>query len=306
MQGFIVIGVIIGIGYLAARANVGGPTAQMVLQRFAFFVATPCLMFTLISKENLADVFTSSMAVAFGSAVITGAAFMLLARFVFRLDLADSTVGTLVSMYMNANNIGLPVATYILGDPAAVTPIVLMQQVVFTPMALTALDISTTGKSSFAATAKQLAHQPILIGVLCGIIVSAASAGTGVFLVPQFLYDPLNIVGQAAVPLILCAFGMSLRGARPLASREGRQATITAAALKNVFMPAVAFVLASALEFTGHDLYACVVLAALPSAQNVFNYAARYNAGTTFARDGVLLSTICSPVCILAIALLPN
>lgn len=103
MQGFIVIGIIIGIGYLAARANVGGPTAQMVLQRFAFFVATPCLMFTLISKENLADVFTSSMAVAFGSAVITGAAFMLLARFIFRLDLADSTVGTLVSMYMNAN-----------------------------------------------------------------------------------------------------------------------------------------------------------------------------------------------------------
>lgn len=214
------------------------PPRRWVLQRFAFFVATPCLMFTLISKENLADVFTSSMAVAFGSAVITGAAFMLLARFVFRLDLADSTVGTLVSMYMNANNIGLPVATYILGDPAAVTPIVLMQQVVFTPLALTALDISTTGKSSFAATAKQLAHQPILIGVLCGIIVSAASAGTGVFLVPQFLYDPLNIVGQAAVPLILCAFGMSLRGARPLASREGHQATITAAALKNVLMPA--------------------------------------------------------------------
>lgn len=253
MQGFIVIGVIIGIGYLAARANVGGPTAQMVLQRFAFFVATPCLMFTLISKENLADV-----------------------------------------------------ATYILDDPAAVTPIVLMQQVIFTPMALTALDISTTGKSSFAATAKQLAHQPILIGVLCGIIVSAASAGTGVFLVPQFLYDPLNIVGQAAVPLIMCAFGMSLRGARPLANREGRQATITAAALKNAFMPAVAFALASALGFTGHNLYACVVLAALPSAQNVFNYAARYNAGTTFARDGVLLSTICSPVCILAIALLLN
>lgn len=52
MQGFIVIGIIIGIGYLAARANVGGPTAQMVLQRFAFFVATPCLMFTLISKKN--------------------------------------------------------------------------------------------------------------------------------------------------------------------------------------------------------------------------------------------------------------
>lgn len=129
----------------------------------------------------------------------------------------------------------------------------------------------------------------IVIGVIIGIGYLAARA---------------NVGGQAAVPLILCAFGMSLRGARPLANREGRQATITAAALKNAFMPAVAFALASALGFTGHDLYACVVLAALPSAQNVFNYAARYNAGTTFARDGVLLSTICSPVCILAIALL--
>lgn len=65
--------------------------------------------------------------------------------FIFRLDLADSTVGTLVSMYMNANNIGLPVATYILGDPTAVTPIVLMQQVIFTPMALTALDFPPLG-----------------------------------------------------------------------------------------------------------------------------------------------------------------
>jgi malonate transporter and related proteins len=304
LQGFCVIGIIILIGYIAARAQVGGPTAQMVLQRFAFFVAMPCLMFTIISKENLDDVFTPTMAVAFSCAVLTAAVFLVVNRFFLHLNLADSTVGTLVSMYMNANNIGLPVATYILDDPAAVTPIILMQQVIFTPIALTALDISTSGKASPGAVLKQLAHQPILIGVFLGILVSFINRETGVFLVPQFLFDPLEIVSGAAVPLILCAFGMSLRSSHPLANKQAIPAVATSALLKCIAMPAIAFAIGSAMGFSGSELYGCVVLAALPTAQNVFNYAARYDAGTMFARDGILLSTVLSPLSIIVIAAL--
>ncbi|MEO5381996.1 AEC family transporter, partial [Bifidobacterium bifidum] len=51
-------------------------------------------------------------------------------------------------------------------------------------------------------------------------------------------------------------------------------------------------------------LYACVVLAALPTGQNVYNYAARYNVGLTFARDGILMSTMTSPIFIAVIAAL--
>ena len=52
------------------------------------------------------------------------------------------------------------------------------------------------------------------------------------------------------------------------------------------------------------SLNACVVCGALPSGQNVYNYAARYNVGTTFARDGILLSTMTSPVVIALVAVL--
>lgn len=304
MQGFCVIGVIILMGYLAAVFKVGGPTAQMVLQRFAFFVASPCLMFAIISKDNLAEVFSESMLVALGCALLTGAIFLVLARVVFKLDAAETTVGTLVSMYMNANNIGLPVATYILGDPAAVTSIILMQQVLFTPVALTALDLASSGAAKPKEIVKQLAHQPILIGVFAGMAVSAINNLTGVFIVPQFLYDPINTMGGAAVPLILAAFGMSLRGSRPFADASSLKATVTAGLLKCLAMPAFAFVMASALGLTGQELYACVILAALPTAQNVFNYAARYNAGNTFARDGVFFTTVLSPFVIIVIALL--
>ena len=46
------------------------------------------------------------------------------------------------------------------------------------------------------------------------------------------------------------------------------------------------------------------MLAALPTGQNVDNYAARYNVGMTFARDGILISTMTSPIVIAIIAAL--
>ena len=120
---------------------------------------------------------------------------------------------------------------------------------------------------------------------------------------PDFLFDPLNLVGQAMVPVILMAFGMSLRDAHPLADGGIKAATITAALLKTVAMPAIAYLMARlGLGLDGAELYSCVVLAALPTAQNVFNYAARYDAGTAFARDGILLSTLLSPIAIIVVA----
>lgn len=304
LQGFCVIGIIILAGYLASRARIGGDQAQYVFNRLSFFVSTPCLMFTLMANEPLSKVWNTSLIVALACAAVTGIAFFLLARFAFHLKPSDTIVGVLVSMYMNANNIGLPIATYILGDPAAVTPIVLMQQVLFTPIALTALDLSSSGKVSLKKIAQQPLHQPLLIGVALGIAASAASDAAGTFVVPSFIYDPINIIGQSAVPMILMAFGMSLHGSRPLGDPDARAATIAAAALKNVAMPLVAFGIAVAMGFEGQALYACVVLAALPTAQNVYNYAARYEAGTTFARDGILLSTATSPIVLLIIAAL--
>jgi predicted permease len=52
-------------------------------------------------------------------------------------------------------------------------------------------------------------------------------------------------------------------------------------------------------------LFASVVLAALPAAQNVYNFASRYEQGVALARDTVLLTTILSvPVLVVVAALL--
>ena len=283
MQGFCVIGIVIAVGYVAARMRIGGPSAQMVLNRFSFFVSSPCLMFAILSKEPIFDIFHPSIIVAFFSAVLVGVVFLVLNRMFFHLNAPDATIGALNSLYLNSNNIGLPIATYILGNPALVAPILVMQQAIFTPVGLTVLDVTTKGKVSIKEIAKQPLHQPLLIGSLLGIVVSAISAKSGWFPVPKFIFDPIDMIGDSAVPMILMAFGMSLHGTKPLQQKGDRPAIFTVAVLKNIIMPIIAFLLAYfVMGFRGSELYACVVLAALPTGQNVYNYAARYNVGLTF------------------------
>jgi predicted permease len=303
MEGFAVIGIVIFVGYVAARMRIGGPDAQMVLNKFSFFVSSPCLMFSILSKQKLGEIFHPSLLVAFVSALAVGAIFVALNAVKFHMNPADCTIGALNSLYLNSNNIGLPVATYILGNPALVAPILVMQQAVFTPVGLTVLDITTKGKVSAKAILSQPLHQPLLIGSLGGILVSAITAKIGWYPLPNFLFDPIDMIGDSAVPLILMAFGMSLHGSKPMRKETNRLATVTVALLKNVVMPIIAFLLAYfVMGFRGTVLYGCVVLAALPTGQNVYNYAARYNVGLTFARDGILLSTVTSPIFIAIIA----
>lgn len=303
MEGFCVIGIVIAVGYIAARMRIGGPQAQYVLNRFSFFVASPCLMFDILSQEKLSNIFDSSIIVAFFSAMAVGAIFLILNRMFFHMKTPDATIGALNSLYLNSNNIGLPIATYILGNPALVAPILLMQQALFTPVSLTVLDVSTHGKFSWKQVAKQPLHQPLLIGTLGGILISIISTYVGYFVVPNYIFNPISMIGDSAVPMILMAFGMSLHGTKPLQDKGNNAAIFTVTALKNIVMPIIAFLLAYfVMGFRGTTLYGCVVLAALPTGQNVYNYAARYNVGLSFARDGILFSTLTSPIFIAIIA----
>lgn len=304
MEGFCVIGIVIATGYVAARMRIGGPSAQMVLNRFSFFVSSPCLMFAILSKEKIRDFPLLHRRGVF-SALLVGVVFLILNRLFFHMKAADATIGALNSLYLNSNNIGLPIATYILGNPALVAPILVMQQAVFTPIGLTVLDVTTKGKVSAKEILKQPLHQPLLIGSLLGIAVSAISAKVGFFVIPSCIYDPINMIGNSAVPMILMAFGMSLHGTKPLQDKSNIPAVFTVAVLKNIVMPIIAFLLSYfVMGFRGATLYACVVLAALPTGQNVYNYAARYNVGLSFARDGILFSTLSSPIFIAIIAVL--
>lgn len=73
---------------------------------------------------------------------------------------------------------------------------------------------------------------------------------------------------------------------------------VLASALKLVVMPFIAWAVARFLfQLPAHDVLIVTVLAALPTAQNVFNYAQRFDVGETIARDTVFVTTLgCVPI----------
>jgi malonate transporter len=302
--GFAIIGVVIATGYLIARAKLLGENQQPVqfaLSRLAFFVLSPSLLFTVLAKANVHELFSRVLAI---SAISAGAAFViffLIAGVIWKRALPDAVVGSAASGYLNANNIGLPVAVYVLGNAALSAPVILFQLVVLAPIILTTLDISTSGRVSIGRILLQPVRNPLIIGVVLGVILAVTHVT-----LPTPVLAPFVLVGGAAVPVVLISFGMSIHGQRLLEPGTDRRDVILASALKLVFMPIVAWAFGHLVfGMNGTALFGVVLLAALPTAQNVFNYAQRYERGVTLARDTVLITTIGSvPILVLAAALL--
>jgi predicted permease len=298
--GFAIIVAVIAVGYLIGRLDLLGDHAQHVLSRLAFFVLSPALLFTVLSEADVSHLFSALLPISAIAAVANIVVFLVVALVVWRRRLSDATIGALASGYVNANNIGLPVSVYVLGDASSSAPVILLQLIVLAPIALTVLDVTTSGRVSVGRILLQPVRNPLIIGSLLGVIVAVTHLK-----LPAPVLAPFELVGGAAVPVILLTFGMSLHGSRVLAPGTDRRDVLLASSLKLAAMPVVAWLLGQFVwHLHGHRLFVVVVLAALPTAQNVFNYAQRYGVATVLARDTVLITTALSIVVLVIVAAL--
>jgi predicted permease len=303
LVGFAIIGCIILVGFLIGRLRLLGEHAPFVMSRLVFFVLTPCLLFVLLAHAEPNVLFSPRLVVSAISAIFCIVVFAIIAVLVFRRGAAETVIGSLASGYVNANNIGIPVAAYVLGDATYSAPVVLVQLLVFTPVGLAILDAATTGHVSIARVALLTIRNPLIVASALGTLIAVFGLP-----IPELAFEPIRLIGAAAVPIVLIGFGMSLSGSRLLQPGTGRRDIVLASTLKLIVMPLVAYALARfVFGMTGHELFAIVVLASLPSAQNVFNYAQRYERGVIIARDTVLVTTVlCIPVLIVVALLLKS
>jgi len=298
--GFAIIGTVILIGYLTGRSGVLGDTAPHVISRLTFFVLSPCLLFTVLADSDVHVLFSSMLAVSSIAAVLACLLFLGIALLVFKRSLPEAVIGSLSAGYVNANNIGIPVAVYVLGDPAYSAPVILFQLLVLAPIALTVLDVSTNGRGSMGRTLLKPFTNPLIIGSALGAIVAIAQLE-----IPEAVMEPFRIVGAAAVPLVLINFGMSLHGQRALAPGSNRRDVLLATGIKLAVMPLIAWLFGRfVFGMDAEHLFVVTVLAALPTAQNIFVYAQRYDRGQVVSRDVILLTTIGSVPILVGIAAL--
>lgn len=300
LTGFAVITLAVVVGWLTARTGVLPPEARQVLARLNFTVLGPFLLFSVLSTADVRVLFSALLPV---SAVAAGAmmlVFSLVAILLWRRSVAHTVIGALSSGYVNGNNFGIPIAAYMLGDAAFAGPIVLLQLVLFAPLGIAILGATVDGRTSIGGIVRGTLLNPMIVGSLTGVLVAV----TGLEL-PPIVLEPVELIGQAAVPLMLIAFGMSLHGKRLLEAGPDRRDVLLASSLNLIAMPLVAWAFgAFVFGLDGHALYAATVLAALPAAQNVFVFAQRYRTAETVARDTVFLTTAGSLPVLFTVALL--
>lgn len=303
ISGISTIWIVIGVGWLIAHLGVVNQPGRRMMALLAFSVGSPALLFSLVAKASLDHVFSRTVVVSTLAIAVAGLLYLVLARTVFRSTLPGTVVGFMASSYTNAANFGLPVAVALLGDATWMAPILLLQVGIIMPACLAILDVADArDRGTRLPLRRYLAlpfRNPITVAILLGLGVNLGGVPF-----PGVIMAPLDMIGATAVPLMLLAFGVSLR-LDPLPGKgEHRAEAWTTVVIKIILHPLAAWAIGLALGLTGHELFAVTVLGALPAAQNVHVIATRYERAELLARDAVFWSTIGSVVSLLAIAAL--
>lgn len=304
LLGFTTIAVVIVVGYVLAAVRLLDASAQTILTRLSFFVASPCLLFVVMTETDVAGFLSANLlATAIGVAA-AAIPYVLVAWLVQRHRPDEIAIGAMCSAYCNAGNLGLPIAAYVLGDAALIAPMLLLQLGVLQPVALMVLDAGREGAGrtrtqAFWRAARLPFTNPLTVATLVGLGVSL----TG-WLPPDLVMEPIDLIGGLAIPGVLIAYGVSLR-LGPLPGRGVPPVELGFVTfLKLVIQPLGAYTAGRLLGIDDVALVALAVTAALPSAQNIFVHATRFGRAELLARDSIFVTTLGSVPAITIITLL--
>ncbi len=299
-EGFFVIAVIIVTGFLLGRVNALGPNAQQVISRLVFFVATPALMFETLQRSRLDQVFNANLLVQVITAILTLLIYLAISKRWWNPAKPEWLIGGMSTSYANGGNLGIPLTVYIFGSANYVAPIMLFQIAFYAPIMMGLMDVVTgTQRTGWQKVVRPVTN-PMLLASVVGIVFSLSHV-----VVPELIMQPIELLADVSVPGALLAFGISLAGMSGLRGTEGRHDVSVIIVMKLLVQPLLAYLLAAwVFGLEGNELFACVLIAALPTAQNLLTYATRYERGRFIARNSILLTTILSIPVLLLISLL--
>lgn len=274
---------ITGAGYLFSHFINLSPRP---LSQAVFYLFSPCLIFNLLTKNNLPAndiirmiLFSTVLILIIGS--VSWIAGMLL-----RLDKSSLAATTMASMFINAGNFGLPVVFFSFGELALgyaslffVTNAILVNVI--------GVVIASLGKQNFFRALKNLVRVPTIYAVLLAFIFLYTRWQT-----PLFVDRTVTLLADASIPTMLLLMGVQFKKT----SWSGRAIPLSlATGLRLILSPALAFLLIPLLGISGAARQASIVEAAMPSAVTNIVIATEFDAEPSLASAAVFLSTLLSP-----------
>jgi malonate transporter and related proteins len=291
------------IGYIAARIVRLPEEALGWFNVFIIYVALPALFFRLLADtpiEDLArfDFIAVNIAVTF--AIFLAVFFV--GRRLRGAPIEDATIQGLAGAYGNIGYMGPALAILAFGERAAVPVaiIVCFENILHfsvTPMLMAAGRGRDRRPLQLVVTiTKRIAFHPFIISMVLGIAVAASG-----LTLPGSVSRLVEYLSQAAAPSALFVMGVTL-ALRPLKQRPVELGYIVP--VKLIVHPLAMYVaLSAAGDFPAIWVFTAVLLAALPTATNVFVLAQQYGVWIERASATVLITTAGSVVTVSALLL---
>lgn len=306
LLGFSIVLVIIGIGLLAAVLLPRETSAliQQGLTPAIYYVTNPLLMVVLVAEIDLGAVVGVYAPAALVTAVVAGGCYALVSWLVLKRQAGQTAVGAMAASYVNAGNIGLPIAIYAVGSSVPAVSVLVTQLLVIAPFYLTVFGWCSRQRGSAQPRLTRTVLRSVANPVTIGTAVGAVLALTG-WTPPEAIWTPLDMLGHASIPLLLFVFGLSLATQRPFRDRTQIPDIVWGSVVKLLVMPAAAWAVGRyAFDLEGVELFGVVAMAALPTAQNVFLFSSQFKLPNLLVRDIVFASAVLSLPVILGVALL--
>jgi malonate transporter len=327
LAAFAPIWILTAVGYAIRRAGLIDAAGSVAITRFVFYLAMPATLYLTLSSTPVAQISERPLIASVASTLAIMGAAWLIARDWLKLRPGEQAIWSMSAGYVNSANLGIPIARQVLGSTSYLVQIVLLQLLIVSPVILTVLDRTVSGRVRLRQIATLPLRNPVILASALGVLASAVG-----YRPPAVVHASLALLADAAVPTALIALGAALyRGgaaeatpatepgpaawpgpatepvpatdpgpASPAPPRPARPAgaalgIVLVTSLKLVAQPAVAWAVGGyVLHLSRPQLLAVTICAGLPTAQNVFIFAQEYRSGAAEASRAVVITTTLS------------
>jgi predicted permease len=289
--------IIVAAGYGFARYTRANPQP---LSRVTTYLFSPCLVFTALVRTDLQAAGGLRLA---GLVAVQFAALLLATLAIGRLMRLgrESRSGMAVATVLyNSGNYGLPASLFAFGQEGF-----RIATVVYVVTALVAYSagvfLASAGRNAPGRAVADIFRLPLVYAAALGLVFNVAG-----WEVPLAVWRPLEMMGEAAIPLLLVALGAQLAHTRPSAMvalskqpPDAQPSMLSAplgavAVLRLAASPALAAMLLPAFDITGLAGRVVVLSTAMPTAVNAFLVAAQFESAPAFVASAVLVTTLIS------------
>lgn len=284
---------LIFLGFFVARINRQPLEALGWMNTFIVYVALPAMFFQILSRTPVSELTQWGFIIGCTASTFCIFAIMFIIGMVRTRRIDESTIQGLAAAYGNIGYMGPPLAILAFGAPAAV-PVALIFcfdnifHFVMSPLMMAISGNDKRSKSELMlGVLKKIFFHPFIIATILGI--GAAVAG---LTPPLAMTRMIDLLAAAAAPCALFAMGATL-ALRPL-KRVPKELYLIVP-LKLLVQPLMIYAM---LNLTGDFppvwIHTAMLMAALPTATNVFVIAQQYGVWVERASSSILATTLFS------------